>query len=229
MRESLCKRALEADPAARQLFANRLPGSDEVAGRCELSSCNACGCPHTVAAGVARVVYATARGAVVIEVPRYVCCQEKGGCGAKFHAHPLDVNAFPGSPDTAVNLFEPGKVLPVWLDMGLLQQYFHLQFGCPEVSEEGYAQALSRLLVEYREDRQPAVTQKRLQTVLGDVWEEYHIFRVTLDDLAELGCPDYPLSLVCHTHAVNANVCGRCSSFCDKCTDALSCCNDRGW
>jgi hypothetical protein len=107
------------------------------------------------------------------------------------------VACFPATPDTAVDLLrQRGDAVPVWFDLQMLDLLQRLQSLCPETSEQGFSTAVCQVLVGYS-GCPSAIAPRRLQQLLGEVYEEYITFQHTLADAVELGCLDYPLAKVC--------------------------------
>lgn len=170
-----------------------LPGSSDIERWCKLSACSSCGCPHLQCLRKVPVLYATSRGCVYIDVPLYQCSVDDGGCGGVVHALPTDADCFPGDPSKAVQLSSWREAEPavVWLDRQLLELYYRIMMGSPETSEQSFAAAVSQLLAEFRPAA--ALSATRLQAILGNVFHEYLIFKVQMDDMSLLGCNDYPV------------------------------------
>jgi hypothetical protein len=72
------------------------------------------------------------------------------------------VGAFPATPVRSVDLVSAGAGdKPAWLDMRLLEFYFHEQYSCPQMLEEGFCKAVNAM------PGSPAAV--RLQGFLQDV------------------------------------------------------------
>lgn len=199
----LIRRSLEATPA---VWGGPLggPHDAEVTQRaCECTSSQCCGGASIERACTVAVDFVTTYGVAAISVPVYRCLR----CCFQFHRLPVEVNAFPATPTRSVELASPGggseDAAPVWLDLHLLEKYFQLQFRCPELSEQDLCQAVLEHTVHGRRAER-SIPVERLQKYIGDVFPQYLVFRAALQDVKNLGCPDYPLS------ASRLGICSAC-------------------
>lgn len=174
--------ALEAQSDLSHGSLSGLPGSDAIILACACSRCPHCGSADIEEEQTVDVEYVTTRGSVTIPVPVYACSV----CDEQFHRSPISVGAFPATPVKSVDLTSAGTGdKPAWLDMRMLELYFHEQYSCPQMSEEGLCKAVNAM------PGSPAAV--RLQGFLQDVLPEWLRLRERLADPATLGCADYPL------------------------------------
>lgn len=153
--------------------------------------CPVCAGVGSVADAAAEVLYVTAMGAEMLQVPFYKCPDCKGEASL-FHEPPAAVGCFPTTPVRALQLKrESQRKPPIWVDTLCLELMLQLQHACPGTSLEGICRALENTAAAANDFQLDA---KRLQEHLNDALPQYAAVQAAVEDPATHGCAEYLLS-----------------------------------